>query len=695
MSFIGSIFSAVTSVGSFLFGHASSVVSNIAGSIGPILSDVANIASNVTTTIKNALGTAFNAITGITGNILNGIGGFVKSTSSFIEAFVKPISTFVGEIGDFVKRINTNFVEPIRQAVLTTYSEYKLFTEALQGDLHQGILGLLAIPGQLADALTSVDAQFQRATVALGYVQKQIVDQSLVPGIKASVGDPIAEFSKAYLAQTNFDYSKLAELQHVQLTEPLSKDQLKKWYFDILAINDKSTGVFNIGWTILSQALSVLPIFEALHAPQMETIRQEAALDLPTRTLDASEIVRALYRGIIPFAQAQEEAGRQGISPDRLRVLMENAAWLPGGRELADMQFRGAITAEEAAKTAAQIGYTGESWNALLEAALAPPDARQAIVAYQRRAAGDAGLLPASLTSPTPQNVVDAARAASMRQDRAEAEWLAHWEIPGIEWWITAFFRELVTAQEVYQAAEARGIPQELVPKLIPASERVIELWMIPDMLAKGVLTPEQAAKYLHYVGLSADSAQIIQTYAEAKSKGPKAASLAKFAEVSISQAKDMYDVGIIDELTYTQILEAHGFTTEVAALAVDLAKQDKLIKSRKLQAEEIVAEFKVGSINKQQGIQKLYALGYTTPEVDIYAEKMRLTASAKQKLPTEAQLNDMLRYGILDPTQWEQAMAAIGYNTYWIPYLFALEVILHGNPPDTGTVGLPSVAVG
>lgn len=683
MSFIGSIFGGIAHAVGSIVGIAGGITSGIGGTIGEIVSNVASIASSVIGTIKSAVGTAFTAITGFTGNVINGIGNFVNSTSKFIDAFITPIKNLVNEITGFVNRINTNFVEPIKNVVAGTYNAIRNFSTALHTDLHNGILGLLSIPGDLANALTSVDAQFQRATVALGGIQQHIASDTLVPGLKATIGDQITEFSRAYNETVGPATGEIGNFKLEQLYSAKTTDELKQWFVEVETDNGALGGFYGKLWKIFTALITLLPYISNTKAGNFEQERQASFAEFLPGLLPLSEIVRSIYRATAPINELEAEASYHGISPGKLALLVENARWLPGGRELVEMLFRGAVTQADADKVAAQIGYSSASWQALQQAALGPPDARQVIEATQRRAATEGGWLSGSVGGAAPQEVVDAARIASMNKNRAEAEWTNHWRIPGTEFWFTAWRRGVAKPDDLISAAQAEGLPPEVANMLPTVFARPIELWMIPDMVGSGIMTEQQGIQYLEYIGMDANSSKLIMDYGLSKLKAPVASQAAELAHISASQAKKMYDAKIINATEYQTILIDHGYGNQAAELTVALAVQEEAITERTNTAKGLVQEFKAGQITKDTAVAQLYALGYSTPEVDKYANEMKLAAAAKAKIPDESQLKDMLRYGVISASQWKDGMALLGYSPTWIPYLYGLEVAQHGEPPN------------
>lgn len=683
MSFVTSIISTIASIGSTLFHIGSKVVNNVGPIISNVASTVADIASKVSGFIKSGLGTAFDSLINFSRGIFWNIDTFINSSAQFLSGAIKPIHDFVSNISDFVNKLNSNLIEPIRSLSTNILSAVHVFSGQIAADVHQGILGFLKIPGDLADALTSVDAQFGRAMQQLGHFNRQTADESLVPGLAGPISDGFKALVAQFQAVEPATTLPVGALSNVNLSEPGQSDIMRKlvaqWEASLKDLPGVVGTVFNLMWHSFQNLLALTATTE----PALAEARQSANEALPVTTLSMGDVVTALYRGIISQDAANTEALREGLSTDRLKVLIENAAWLPSLRENLFMLWREMITETDALVVAKQHGLNESDWKILQASTQSPPRVGDAINMAQRRTAAAAGHLASSYSQDAPEGVARAALENGERSDTANTAWVNHWRSPDMQWWMTAHARGLVPLSDVYQAAEAQGIPSEVIPNLYPVYTEVVQLWMIPDILAAGLMTDQEATQYLAYLGVGDRDAKVILDWGKSKQSAPVAAQAADLSKISATQARDMFNAAIINQDEYQSILIEHGYSATAAELTVALDAQNQAIADRKATAQGLVNEFKAGQITKDDAVAQLYTLGYSTPEVDKYANEMKAASTANARLPSESQLDAMLGAGILSRSDWGTAMVALGFSPKWVVSLYELWVNKNGEPPN------------
>ena len=154
------------------------------------------------------------------------------------------------------------------------------------------------------------------------------------------------------------------------------------------------------------------------------------------------------------------------------------------------------------------------------------------------------------------------------------------------------------------------------MPDLVRVFQRTIEMWMIPDIVATGIMDHATAVAYARYIGMGERDADLLVQYGESKAKAPAAGQAAELAKISAAQAGQMFDDAIIDRNTYIEILLAHGFSQQAAELTVALDVQKGAIASRKATATQLVAQVDLGQITEAAMTSELYRLGYSAGEV-------------------------------------------------------------------------------
>jgi hypothetical protein len=206
-------------------------------------------------------------------------------------------------------------------------------------------------------------------------------------------------------------------------------------------------------------------------------------------------------------------------------------------------------------------------------------------------------------------------------------------------------------------------------------------------MLRIGQIDVQTAGKLLMQHGYSAENAQLLITYAQR----PGASSAAKKAQslhaVSLGIAKREFTDGAITENDYYQILLQHGYTVEGAnaEIAVEKAQQAMLV--RKENAQLIIDEYGAGILTEQAALAQLAALGLTVYELARYTHKLRAFRVKAAKHPTEAELNDFRKNGIISDAEYTIQVHLLGYTEQvagWFTEWRTSTSAAHASSPPT-----------
>lgn len=679
MAFIGSIIAAIAGAASTVASVAGSVGSGIGSLVDGIASTVGSIASDVGSTLDKALGESFGALESGASDVFKAINSGIGEATKIETEVIGPIKGFVDEVTDFVNRINDDLIKPITDTVLKTYDAIGNLTNELHTDIHGGLKGLLQIPDAIAGALTTVDSQLGRAMQELGLANKEVVTSTLLPGMGEIFSGPLGNIASGVGSLGGAKISLIEEIGKVQLSDCTSTSMFEtkiEKATNALAGNEGFVGEIGKALTTL---LWMLPYLAGSVKNDIECLEQQVNKKNPVSLLGLGPIVRAFYRGILSQDQAADEANKLGLSTDRLKVLQELELWLPNLELALTMLYRNVIDQGQLTAILEKQGLTADDVAAVQAIFLEPPNPREYLQTFGRREAGEANFLPSSLGSDVPGEVAKMYPPRKLSTDQAKLDWLAHWKVPQLEWWFTAWTRGMRTESEFRLAAQAENIPFDVIDDLIPIFQEPIQLWMIPDMLGAGILSDEEAQSYLHYIGMDDKSANIIMRYGKSKGAAPAASQAADLASISASVAKTMFTDSIIDAPTYTEILLEHGYSQDAAGLTVQLAQQELQIAARKANVQSVVDQVNAGTLSEQDAVTQLYSQGYTTAEVDAAVVKMKAGSVAKTKLPTRAELDDFRKAGVITADQWAAGYQALGYTADWIPVYDAYWVSKNG----------------
>ncbi len=663
MSFLGSIIGAIGSA----LGFVGSATSDIAGAVGPILDTVSSDVASIASTVESSLATAVTASVGAVGTVASGVFGVIETgfadASTVLTGILGSMQKYVDAVTSEVNHINDSFIKPVTDtALILDKSITSLITE-LHTDIHGGIQGILSIPDALAGALTTVDAQLGRAMQELGLANKEAITSTLLPGLQGIAGVPLGNLATIAAAQAGTPVSLVDQIGQLHIASCIDTSAYMTKMGETIAQIKQGTGWVGDFGRLLMTVFWVLPYLAESVRNDIECFGQLVNQQNPIKTLDLGATVKAMYRGVLSAGDAATEAARQGLSGTRFQALVENELWLPGPVEALQLFYRGMIDQTDLEAVLTKQALTKEDVQAVQGAFLEPQNPVTAMDMYARMQAGKANFLPASLGSVVPGMVADMYPARYRASVQAEWDWLRHWKIPGLEWWFTAWTRGMRTEEEFRLAAQAENIPFDVIDDMIPIFQEPIQLWMIPDMLAAGIFSDEEALSYLHYIGMDDASSGFILKYGESKAKAPAAAQAAELAGITASIAKTMFEDGIIPADTYTEVLTEHGFSADAAALMVQLADLQLKTKAVAASTAAIVQQAIAGQITPADAVSQLYAAGRSTVQVDRAVAKIAEASVGATKHPSRADWDEWRKLGVVDSPTWQAAYAALGYS--------------------------------
>lgn len=742
-STIGKLVGASTGTGVATTGTETSVTSALSAAKGATAA-ATSVASATTTGIlsdlKSVVATPLTSVASTTASIASAITKDVSAASSTLKSILDPITSTIDSITGVARSIEDNLITPIVTPIETLINQGQNLYKQVTSDLSQGLSGMLKIPGQIADALTSTDAAFHRATQELGLATRSTAEQVVVPGLTKGIGEPIGQFHQAFKVtgavqehasatytpldrltqhsgevntEIGADISAVAEALGLgDVTDPVQlihavQEAVKNadhWYLEPV----------RWAWNLL-----ILGEFVAQDIRQsVEAAGQLAKKATPITLLGPAETIEALRRNILSPSDAEEELLRQGIDPSRQQALYDLAEFLFSPREAVELERRGIIGPNQYETLLAQNNLTPDQGHALYELLQKVLTAGEVASAYWRgfisqaerdseyKAAGipdklmelvtrlslsplppdllvrlsgrqaalTDGLLTESLGQEAPADVRELFQQAQADPRQADLAWLAHWDVPGPNWWVQALFRSLRTRSEVYEAFKARNIPKELWDDIIATEEELPPVWLVPDVVASGVWSKEQAVPALMKLGFSEENATVLFNYGMSKSKTSKATTAADLAKVSLGNAKTLFDDDIITQQEYVEILLAHKYSQAAADLTAELAAFEKDSTKRKNYADMLLAQVRLGQMTKSEAESDLFANGFTPGEVAKYLQQIEQAKLIHGKLPSEAKLDDMLKKSIITPEVWLETMQLLGYSLTWSERLLQLN---------------------
>lgn len=668
-----SISSLLSSISSSLGNGLGSVLSGISSGIGSGLSALTTGIGSVIGGISSAVGSGLSALGSGTSSVLASINGLVNSLRGTTSGILAPIVSLINQVAATARNINDNLITPIVVPIETVVKTSQDLIAAIHGDLGAGLQGILKLPGDIANALTNIDASFQRAMQQLATQNADIVEKLLKPALYESGKVPLGDIHTTMAAYTALFGKDIGYVPELILSKPPDAVQFeaKNWQI-VQALQSGTTWYEKLGYMFFS--LFALP--EWVHeqnAPLLEEIGQLTWKSNPTKVLDVGDAIAAYWRGIITKDQMYEECLRFGLDKSRIDALVELEIFLPSPEMALVWRARGVIDDAALVGFLKQHNFTDDDITAFKQGELEIPRLGDVSELMGRINAQKTGFLSASLNSPIPPEVQKSAQDNYVQGDATQYAWLKHWRIPPAAWWVEAVWRGIRTKEEAYNAFAAENIPQEVWEDIFSVETKLLELWLVPDIIASGAGDDAYWLDYMRKLGFDDATGQIVIQYGKSKSKATKVTTANDLQHLSLTNAATLYDDGVITKDDYSAILEAHGYGPESTALTIELADIKNAQAARKAYADGLVTDVQLGLVPIDVAVADLGAQGFTQVEVATYQQKMLNVLKTTQKMPSKADIDKMYKLGLITATDWENAMLRLGYGPNWIPLMLQL----------------------
>lgn len=673
-------------------GTAATVATTVEGAINTrvgvstaaALGALASITKSLEGHLEKSFNNAFSLFNQAASNLFSGLGSAISGALAAIGSIVATLLQYVKQFLDPILKLLNQFAA-LFDVIRRTYQAINTMVQVLHADIHGGILGILSIPKTLSDGLTAVESQTMRAISVLSDQNKTNITDTLIPGMSRSIGDPLQNIHGAVASAPNRDYKLDESIKQIPVGECNAGESYAGKVQHFIEEMEKESSIVAGIAHVLKELLFFIPYYAKSIEQQLLCVGQEAAKNNPAELLGVGDVVEALYRGEMSQGDAEEEVRRRGYSLDRFNILFETQRWLPEATQALQLYHRGSITREELSSVLLKLHLTEVDVQAVDAAFLEPDDPRTLMLANAREDVASAGFLSSTFKSQPPNDIFDAYRPRFLHPNRSQTDWLLHWKVPELDWWLTAAARGLVSLDDVKNAAIADNLPGELLDKLVPVWQDTVPVFHLSELLALDILSETEARDYLKFIGLGPTSVDLMIKLGQAKNKQPFAALGATLAGISEANARKMLDDHIINGAVFREILEAHGLTPEAAELTFELASQENAITDRKAFATGLVDEVNAGQLTLEAMVSQLFGHGFAKEEVDAYALKVKQAKVAKAKQLSEAQLTDLFRHGIMDQKAYIDHLEGLGYSAADAQLLLTLEVTLHGNPANPG----------
>lgn len=667
---------------SAIASQTNALLGGIKDSIGSVVGTLADAAKN----IFGNIGDVIKALAENIGNVIKDLAvalakGIADLAETVAKVFKENILPILEKIGNAIIEINKFYQEhiaPILQAVQQSIKVIEGAINAIEADLHAGIKGLLALPGDISTALGGLDASLQRAAEALSNKHADVQSKITFGSTNVPSGGWLGGMVGAIAGLSTNPKTTTFKPSKETLDEPTLAEALPKL---LPALNQITLDLIHGLWNMLKDpakagelALGVsvglfaemfepfeilLFLWEVMKAPLevVGELAEERTRELiPIHKLDPATLTEAWKRDFITAGQMDEEMLVQGYNGERSKILRDLSRFVEDSATLAEYRFRGIIADSDFASGLRILGYTDSQIEAFRTANYKLLDPSTAAQAVRRGLIDETGFktVLSTLRYDDAQQALFAdllyQPPSPVQADQAKRK--------------RAFLGQFAyTMQDVdtpppdfVQQAKAAGANDDAIRALWWDSWNTLDVSAWVNLYWRGLRTYEQL------------TAKLTEAHIPDSLHKDLIDSLRPL--IPFRTVPSMVKANIISGSEAIQILQAHGYTqydatkllqyatkgsTKAAATAATNTHATSLSTARSLYEE--------GALTEAQYRDVLQEHGLSIAQVEATVQVENVAAAAKARKQAAQDIVNEFQAGLIDVPTAQQQIASLGYT--------------------------------
>lgn len=717
-----------------------SLVNSIGRGLASAFSNIGSIISQIATfiwqNIKDIFSAIGNGILDLVQKIKDFLGPILSSISDTLTAITKQVQ-YINDT--LIKPIADIYNTTIKTIATLTVAIQQDLHDGLSGilkipsDIAAGLGSLDATLNRSIQQLGTINKEtvtsgitFAGATLPQPFgeaMAKYLGGSVLTDKIKTTFGQSLTLSGESLQTVSNEAIqglgTLLSEILHVVFAT--FKAPLDQMHADWASVESVFVGLLD---GVLG-LLTTLTAMGALASPLIDAAEQQARTSVPTRKLDPATAIEALKRGFLDLKTVTSEIATTGLDATRQQVLIDLSIFLADANQALDWWYRGIIDDTDLTANLSSQGMTAGDQTAFKAASVYLPSIadllrwlnfgiinqdeftqnckylrydnaqiQTILTTYQDRIPAERlmrlqGLLNNSsavfiqhtLNIPVPSDVQTAGQREGLHPDTVKYLWDGHWELPSVHEFIHLYFRGIRTLTEVQQRMSIANIPQELWDDMIQVERLVIPHRSVPNYVKLGVMSVAKATQELQAQGFSVEDTQIILASVQAAQNKTTTTASTAVHTLSLTNARELWSEGALTDLQYQQLLEAHGYTADMALIQMKADQINLHVKSQKQTLADLSAEVQAGVLSLDDASSQLRSNGFSDAQISRFQLSVAKALRVNVKHPSMADLAKFLKNDLITLTDYANELQAQGWADPWLSAFVALET-----PADSTT---------
>jgi hypothetical protein len=654
----------------------------VSNAIGGLLSGVGSTIQSILSTIGGALvdlgKSILSNLGGLVSAIFDNIGPILSGIKDAVTSVISTVGSALNSVVSEIQQINDTFIQPITNVILGTINTISTLTTVIEKDLHDGLAGILSIPTDLANGLSSLDATFQRSIQQLSDANVAAISTQWSTMFDGTLGTPLKTIGDSITSATGSDQRTTTFSAHVNLPEP---DTTQAVAASIAAVWEQ---VYQFATTFMAGGQSKIDALKSTLAnvpfplgdlveipvclfailggiassalPLLEFERGQAAALAGLAKLQPSDALAAYLRQFIDADTLRAELSFQGWDASRIQTMMDLQVQLLDVSSVIEMYVRGITTEDDTRANLLQHGFAPQDQDALLEVAFKVVDVGNAIRAWQYGNLDDSQLTAVLKQNRYTDNEVSLFLSTALNQEGLAEIIERHKRETLYSNHLTSDQTFLQTPGDVIAAARREG----------SGPDKAADAW-----LGQFAVPPLNQWLSLYFRGIrTLTEFNAACDYYRVPQEWRQDYIAANRALIPFRTIPTMLAAGIIDQTYAKQQLEAHGFDLQQVEALLSYAGISKKtvaattasdLKSVSVGAARVA--WQDGAITQDQYSQILAAHGYDADTVALTIKVQTLEQQIAERRSNAQDIINEALAGFITQADAAQQLANGGYT--------------------------------
>ena len=265
-----------------------------------------------------------------------------------------------------------------------------------------------------------------------------------------------------------------------------------------------------------------------------------------------------------------------------------------------------------------------------------------------------------------PTEFLDASFKAGLSETFARQYWAAHWRLPSATQGFEMLHRGIISYEELNTLLRSLDYMPFWRDKLIQVAYNPYTRVDIRRMYAQGILDREGVYRAYLDIGYDSEHAENLTRF----TVGLEAPDVKEMSKGEILRA---YKLGTIAREDAVNRLERLEYVRTEAEILLDTAELEQRNSAVSRAINNLIQQFDAELITESELSSALDALGISYQRRDQAILEATTSKVTKVKTPTKAELTQMFKKGIIDAAEYRTNLALIGYDSVTIERFISL----------------------